>query len=460
MDSVILARWQFGITTIYHFFFVPITIGLAFLIAFMETAYVVTGDQAYLRMTKFWGKLFLINFAVGVVTGIMQEFQFGMNWSSYSRYVGDVFGAPLAIESLAAFFLESTFLAVWLFGWDKLPKRVHVLSIWLVAIGTTLSAFWILTANAFMQEPVGHVVRGGHAEMASFGQLITNPQLLFEFPHVWLGALSTGAFFVAGISAYQILKRRSVDIFKRCFSIAIVAATVTSILTAVVGHDQAQHLMRAQPMKMAASEALWDTSPEVAPWAIVAGIDSANHRNTFEIEIPGLLSLLAYNRLHGSVPGINQLQAMYEQHYGPGNYIPPVRTTFWSFRIMVAAGLLMILLALYGVFLSTRDRLERRPWYLKTMVLAICLPLIANTTGWIMTEVGRQPWVVFGLLRTADGVSPTVPPSLVWTTLLGFGGIYGVLAAIDLYLFMKVIRDGPALEGEQTDDEGLEVAPL
>ncbi|SFU30936.1 cytochrome ubiquinol oxidase subunit I [Alicyclobacillus macrosporangiidus] len=460
MSSLILARWQFGITTIYHFFFVPITIGLAFLIAFMETAYAVTGNQAYLRMTKFWGKLFLINFAVGVVTGIMQEFQFGMNWSSYSRYVGDVFGAPLAIESLAAFFLESTFLAVWLFGWDKLSKRVHVLSIWLVAIGTTLSAFWILSANAFMQEPVGHAVRGAHAEMASFGQLITNPQLWLEFPHVWLGALSTGAFFVAGVSAYQILKRRSVDIFKRCFTIAIVAATVTSILTAVVGHDQAQHLMRAQPMKMAASEALWETSPEVAPWAIVAGIDSANHRNTFEIEIPGLLSLLAYNRLHGSVPGIHQLQAMYEEQYGPGNYIPPVRTTFWSFRIMVAAGILMILLALYGVYLAMRDGLEKRPGYLKAMVPAIFLPLLANSAGWVMTEVGRQPWVVFGLLRTADGVSPTVPPSLVWTTLLGFGVIYGVLAVIDLYLFMKVIREGPVLEGERTDDEGLEVAPL
>ncbi len=391
MDNLILARWQFGITTVYHFFFVPLTIGLAFLIAFMETLYVVKKDETYKRMAKFWGKLFLINFAVGVVTGIMQEFQFGMNWSNYSRFVGDVFGAPLAIEALLAFFLESTFLGVWLFGWDKLSKGVHLASIWLVAIGTTISAFWILTANAFMQHPVGYVLRNGHAEMASFGQLIGNEQLWWEFPHVWLGAIATGAFFVAGISAYYLLRRRALDVFRRSFAISIVAAVVSSILVAVVGHDQAQYLMVAQPMKMAASEALWNTSPDEAPWTVVAGIDTARHRNTWEIEIPDALSILAYNRIHGRVPGINQLQAQLEQKYGPGNYIPPVRTTFWSFRIMVFAGFAMIGLALYGVFALIRDKLEQSRRYLRWMIPAIALPYIANTAGWIMTEIGRFP---------------------------------------------------------------------
>ncbi|MCL6636953.1 MAG: cytochrome ubiquinol oxidase subunit I [Alicyclobacillus sp.] len=460
MSSVLLARWQFGITTVYHFLFVPLTIGLAFLIASMETFYVATQDATYKRMAKFWGKIFLINFAVGVVTGILQEFQFGMNWSDYSRFVGDVFGAPLAIESLAAFFLESTFLGVWMFGWDRLSPRLHLASIWLVAVGTTLSAFWILTANAFMQEPVGYVQRAGHVEMSSFGQLIANPQLWLEFPHVWLGALSTGAFFVAGVSAFGLLQQRSGTVYQRSFAIAIATALVSSLLVAVVGHDQAQHLMQAQPMKMAASEALWETSPDVAPWTLVAAIDSEHHRNTFEIDIPGVLSLLAYNHLHGRVPGIHQLQAAYVRQFGPGNYIPPVRTAFWSFRIMVLAGMLMILFSLYGVWVMMRERLERHRQFLRLMVAAIPLPFIANSMGWIMTEVGRQPWVVFGLLRTADGVSPTVSPAMVWTTLLGFAVLYGVLAVVDIFLLIRVVRGGPEPEEETAASPDLEVAPL
>ncbi|OGX68364.1 MAG: cytochrome D ubiquinol oxidase subunit I [Paenibacillus sp. RIFOXYA1_FULL_44_5] len=459
MDNLILARWQFGITTIYHFLFVPLSIGLAFLIAYMETVYVIKNDEAYKRMAKFWGKLFLINFAIGVVTGIMQEFQFGMNWSSYSRFVGDVFGAPLAVEALVSFFLESTFLGVWIFGWDKLSKRVHLASIWLVAIGTTLSAFWILTANSFMQEPTGYTFRNGRAEMSSFGGLLTNPQLWVEFPHVWLGSIATGGFFAAGISAYYLLKKRHVNIFKPSFSIAIIAALVSSILVAVVGHAQAQHLMSSQPMKMAASEALWSTSPDVAPWTVVAAIDSANHENSFEVTIPAVLSILAYNQIHGSVPGINQIQAEYEKKYGSHNYIPPVRTTFWSFRIMLVAGILMIVLGLCGTYFVASNRIEGKTLFLRIMLPAISLPYIANTTGWIMTEIGRQPWSVFGLLFTQDGVSPTVSAGYVLTTLIGFTTIYGILAILNIFLFVKFVRDGIEPEKEKVSDT-LQVSPL
>lgn len=448
MLQVLLDRWQFGVTTVYHFLFVPLTIGLIFLIAVMESIYVATGNEDYKKMAKFWGKLFLINFAVGVVTGIMQEFQFGMNWSSYSRFVGDVFGAPLAVEALAAFFLESTFLGIWVFGWDRVSKKVHLASVWLVAFGTSLSAFWILAANSFMQEPVGYILRHGRAEMDSFGALLINPQLWVEFPHVWFGALSTAAFFVAGISAYFILRDRSKKIFMYSFRIAVSFGLVGSVLVAVVGHEQAQHLVTAQPMKMAASEALWNTSAEHASWNLVAGVDQANHSNTFQVQIPYALSILAYNHPYGKVEGINQLQSQYEQKYGPGNYIPPVGLTFYTFRIMVLAGVIMILMALYGVYLMLRDKLEGHQKYYKWMMWAIALPYIANTTGWLMTEIGRQPWAVFGLLKTTDGASPTVGPALVWTSLIGFALVYGILAVVEVYLLVTTIKMGP-------DDEDL-----
>jgi cytochrome bd ubiquinol oxidase subunit I len=450
MTNLLLARWQFGVVTVYHFFFVPMTIGMALLLAIMETIYVITRNDTYKSMTKFWGKLFLINFAVGVVTGILQEFQFGMNWSNYSRFVGDVFGAPLAIESLAAFFLESTFLGVWLFGWDKVSRSVHLASIWLVAIGSNISGFWILTANAFMQRPVGYAIRNGHAEMSSFLALITSRQVWLEFPHVIFGAYATGAFFIAGVSAYQLLRKRGVGIFRRSFKMAVTVGALSSVLTVIVGHEQAQYLMTVQPMKMAASEALWNTSPEHAPWTLFALIDDKKQQNSAQVQIPYALSILAYNRLSGKVEGMNQLQAQYEHKYGPGNYVPPVRTTFWSFRIMVAAGTLMMLFALYGVYLSIKDRLQQNKWFLRLMVPAIALPFIGHTMGWIMTEIGRQPWVVYGLLKTENGVSPTVPASEVLTTLIGQTVVYGILAAIDIYLFLKVIREEP--DGKVPDE--------
>ena len=448
MDSVILARWQFGITTVYHFLFVPLTIGLVFLIAILNTIYVVKKDDNYKKMAQFWGKLFLLNFAVGVVTGIMQEFQFGMNWSDYSRYVGAVFGGPLAVEALVSFFLESTFLGVWIFGWDRLNKKVHLAAIWLVAAGTTLSALWILTANSFMQEPVGYAIQNGRAEMIDFFALLANPQLWVEFPHVVFGALATGSFFMAGISAYKLVRKHEVEMFKPTFQLGIVVALVSSVLTAVVGHSQAQHLMVSQPMKMAAAEALWNTTGESAPFTLFAIIDPASKENMAEVQVPSVLSILAYNKLHGSVKGMNQINEEYQALYGPGNYIPPVRTTFWSFRLMVGSGTLMILAALYGTVAMVRNRLMNNKLYLKLMVWTIALPFIANSTGWIMTEVGRQPWVVFGLQKTTDGVSPTVSAGMVLTSLIGFTVVYGLIAAALVYLFVHFVKKGVEAGGD------------
>lgn len=459
MSSLMLARWQFGVTTVYHFLFVPLTIGLVFTIALMETFYVVKQDTHYKTLAQYFGKLFLINFAVGVVTGIMQEFQFGMNWSAYSRFVGDVFGAPLAVEALLAFFLESTFIGVWVFGWDTLPKKVHLAAIWLVTLGTTLSAFWILTANAFMQEPVGYQVVHGHAEMSNFFALIGNVQLWLEFPHVWFAALATGAFFVTGVSAYQLIRRRARHLFASALRIGISLALVSSFLTIVVGHEQAQHLVTAQPMKMAASEALWNTSPLHAPWTVVAGIDAAEKKNTFTIQVPYALSILAYNRLSGRVEGMDQLQQQYVHQYGPGNYIPPVAVTFWSFRIMVVAGTIMLLLALYGAYLMIRQQLDRKRWFLQVLIPSMALPFLANSMGWIMTEIGRQPWTVFGLFKTANSVSPNVSAAMVLTTLIGFAVVYGILAVVDVYLLAKFICIVPDPERpDSVPDDGVGLA--
>ncbi|PGM58125.1 cytochrome ubiquinol oxidase subunit I [Bacillus sp. AFS053548] len=456
MNNLDLARWQFAVTTIYHFLFVPLTIGLSYLIAFMQTVYVAKNDEFYKKMAIFWGKLFLLNFAVGVVTGIMQEFQFGMNWSDYSRFVGDVFGGPLAVEALIAFFLESTFLGLWIFGWERLPKKIHLACIWLVAVGTTISAFWILLANSFMQEPLGVAVRNGRAEMTSFFALMTNPQLWVEFPHVVFGALSTGAMFVAGISAYKLLRKQQISVFKPSFIIAIIVSLAANLAVSITGHEQAQHLMESQPMKMAASEALWETSGDSAPWAIISGIDTEHHRNTFEVSVPGLLSLLAYNKFEGSVKGIHQLQEEYTAKYGEGNYIPPVKTTFWSFRIMVLAGTLMILLSLYGVVAVMRKKLDKQRLYFKLMIPALALPYIGHSSGWIMTEVGRQPWTVFGLHKTEYGVSPTVSAGMVWTSFIGFTIVYAILAAVLVFLFVRYVKKGPEEEKQHVQEDPFE----
>src|SRR5512139_741160 len=327
MGALNVSRWQFGITTVYHFLFVPLTIGLAPLVAVMQTAWARTGDERWLRLTKFFGKLFLINFGMGVVTGIVQEFQFGMNWSEYSRFVGDIFGAPLALEALVAFFLESTFLGLWIFGWDRLPKKAHLLSIWMVAIGANISAYWILVANSFMQQPVGYVLRNGRAEMESFAAVIGNPHVFVQFPHVITGAMATAAFFVLGISAWHLRRAKddsSRDAFARSFRFGAVYALVATVAVMVVGHTQAQYMIRVQPMKMAAAEALWeDENP--AGMSLFTWGNEPERRDVWAVKVPALLSFLAYNRFQGEVKGIKALQEAAEAQYGPGNYTPPVK---------------------------------------------------------------------------------------------------------------------------------------
>jgi cytochrome d ubiquinol oxidase subunit I len=448
IDALAVARWQFAITTIYHFFFVPLTLGLSILVAIMETAYARTGDETYKRMTQFWGKLFLINFAIGVVTGIVLEFQFGMNWSEYSRFVGDIFGAPLAIEALLAFFLESTFLGIWIFGWEKLSKGIHAAVMWLVAIGSNLSAFWILIANSFMQEPVGYVIRNGRAEMTDFFALLTNPHVWVQFPHVVTAGMSTAGFFVLGISAYHLLKQSdNLEMFRRSLRIAMVYALVGSVLVILVGHSQTQHMAQVQPMKLAAAEALWE-SESPASFSLLTIGNEPERRDVVAFRIPGALSFLAYNRFAGEVEGINQLQAQYEQEYGPGDYVPPVAVSYWTFRLMVGAGFLMALLALYGQYLVLRERSQSQGLYLRLLVWAIALPYIANSCGWLFAEVGRQPWIVFGLQKTADAVSPSVSGGAVFLTFVGFTLLYGVLMVADVYLLVKYAKgDSGGVEG-------------
>ena len=446
MTALALARWQFAITTVYHFFFVPLTLGLSILVALMETQYVRTGDEVYKRMTKFWGKLFLINFAMGVVTGLVQEFQFGMNWSEYSRFVGDIFGVPLAIEALLAFFLESTFLGLWIFGWDKLPKKVHAGVIWLVAIGSNLSAFWILVANSFMHEPVGYVLRNGRAEMADFGALLTNPHLWYQFPHVFFAGMTTAGFFALGISAYHLYKKRDSEVFRRSFTMALVYALIGSVLVGLIGHAQGQYMVETQPMKMAAAEAIWETEQPAALSLLTIGNEAAR-RDVFAIKLPSVLSLIACNNLSCEIQGINDLQAVYEQTYGPGNYVPPVAVSYWAFRVMMTPGFIMPLLALLGLFFVMRDKLATQSWFLRFLPLAIPLPYLSNSAGWILTEVGRQPWIVVGLMRTEAGVSQVVGTGLVFLSLLLFALLYSALMVANIYLLVKFARKGAAVEG-------------
>ncbi len=454
-DLVInLARWQFAATTIYHFFFVPLTLGLSVLVAIMETLYVTSGNETYKKMTKFWGKLFVINFAMGVVTGIVQEFQFGMNWSEYSRFVGDIFGAPLAIEALLAFFLESVFLGIWLFGWDKLSKKMHAAAIWLVAIGSNVSAFWILVANSFMQSPTGFAETSGRLVMTDFWALLGNPNVWVQFPHTVLSGFTTGAFFVIGISAYHLLKKNEPDFFSRSFRIASLFGAISILLVILVGHSQGQHMVKTQPMKMAAAEALWD-SEDPASFSIISIVDEKQQKDLFSLRIPGVLSLLSYNRFSGEVQGINQIQAEYEALYGPGNYVPPITISYWAFRIMVGAGFLMFFIAAFALYHVMRQMDLTKMKFLRLIPYAILLPYLANSSGWILTEVGRQPWVVYGYLKTADAYSPNVTENMVLTSLIGFVLVYAILMVADVYLLTKFAKAGPTSDqpGQNHDED-------
>lgn len=451
MTPVILSRLQFGITAVYHFFFVPLTLGLSLVLAVMETLYLVQRDESYKRMAQFWGKLFLINFAVGVVTGLVMEFQFGMNWSEYSRFVGDVFGAPLAIEGLTSFFLESVFLGLWIFGWDRLSRGMHVAAIWLVALGSNLSALWILIANSFMHEPVGYTVANGRAEMTDFGALVTNPHVLSQFPHVLFGGLTVAGFFVLGVGAYHLYRSHpEAVLFRRSMAIATIVASVGILGAGTFGHLQGLNIAQAQPMALAASEAHWETQGP-ASFNVVALIDESQRRNPVALEIPYVLSLLATNSLTGTVQGMNQLQTQYESLYGPGDYIPPVTVCFWSFRAMVGVGLLLGLTAFISLVLLLTRRLERATWFLRLLPFAIVLPYLATSSGWILTEMGRQPWAVFGLLTTQAAASTAVPLGSQVLSLLLFTLVYGALMAVDAYLLVKTGFRMPAGEPAPED---------
>lgn len=447
MDVLEIARWQFGITTVYHFFFSPLTMGLAVLTAILQTFYYRTGNPDYKRLTKFFGKLFIIIFALGVVTGIVLEFQFGMAWSEYSRFVGDIFGIPLAIEALLAFFLESTFIAVWLFGWNRLPKGLHLLSIWLVAIGSNLSALWIIIANAWMQVPIGYVLNEGRAELSDFVAVMLNEQMFVMAQHTIIAAFVTGGLFMLGISAWHILRNNQVDIFAKSARIALVFTAVSSILVATTGHRQAQHTVEHQPMKMAAMEGLWETE-QPASFSLFAVIDQENQTTRRELKLPYMLSVLAYNNVTSEVKGMIDLQQEYAAAFGPGDYLPPVFIVYWSFRLMVGLGMLFIVFAIAGLIQWWRDKLESSRIYLRLATFVMFLPLLANTLGWIVTEMGRQPWIVYGLLLTRDGVSPNVSAASMLLTTVLFTLIYGLLAAVAVFLIHRYAKPGVADEDQ------------
>ncbi len=444
MIPVTLARWQFAITTIYHFFFVPVTLGLALFLAMLETRYVISGDEIYKRMVKFWGKIFLINFAIGVVTGLVQEFQFGLNWSEYSRFMGDIFGAPLAIEGLLAFYLESTFIGIWIFGWDKISKKAHLASIWLVALGSNISALWILIANSFMQHPVGYTIRNGRAEMTDFWALVGNTNVWYQFPHVLTAGISVGGFLVMGFSAYHLLKKnpQTQEFFQRSFRWAAVFALLGSVLVGLIGHFQGQFLETIQPMKISAMEAHWETE-QPASFLVVAIIDQENQENPFELKIPYMLSLLLHNDFTSEVVGINVLQAEAESLYGPGNYIPPVALEFWSLRFMTGFGMLMILISGLAVYWSFKDDPGKRPWFLKIIIPAGLLPTLSITAGWILTETGRWPWIVHGLQKVEDAVSPNVSAGNIIFSLVSLSLVYGVLMIVGISLALKHGKSDP-----------------
>ena len=445
MDVLILSRLQFAMTAGFHFIFVSLTLGLSVLVAWMETCYVRTGDEIYLKMTKFWGKLFLINFAVGVVTGLTMEFQFGMNWAEYSKYVGDIFGVPLAIEAMVAFFLESTFIGLWIFGWNRVSKKVHALAIWIVALASNLSALWILLANGWMQHPVGFVLRNNRAEMVDFLAVVTSPYGWLKFAHTVLGGYVVGAFFVMGIAAWHLLRKNQSLFYKKSFRMAAVFGLISSFLVIGIGDFHAAEVAKTQPTKLAAMESLWETERGVPLYLIVLP-DAKNERNAIElIGIPKVTSYLAYRDFNAEIKGLKAF---------PAKDRPPVMEVFLSFRLMVMLGTLFLILSAIAFYLSWKNRLEANPLFLRIILYTIPLPYLAAQLGWIVAEVGRQPWIVYGVLRTSEGVSRQIEPVQVLTSLIGFGLFYSFLGILDFYLLAKYARKGPE------EDLPLSVKPL
>jgi cytochrome d ubiquinol oxidase subunit I len=450
ITTVDLARLQFATTSLYHFLFVPLTLGLAPLVAVMQTLWYRGRGEHWLRLARFFGTLVLINFAIGVATGLVQEFQFGMNWSVYSEFVGDVFGAPLAIEGLAAFFLESTFLGLWIFGWDRLSKRLHLATIWLLALGTWASAFFIIVANSWMQRPVGSVVKDDRAELTDVWALMSNRLGIAAFTHVILVGVTTAAVVVLGVACWHLARGRNRELFLPAAKLALVVGVPISALNLAIGSHLGVVITDYQPMKIAATEAQWDTcQPCAFSLFQIGGFSEDDQTPAFSIQIPKLLSLLATGSPNGEVQGLTPLQASSEAEHGPGGYIPPVRTAYWSMRVMAYTGtLVFFVLAACALFLW-RGTLESKRWLLWTGVATIPLPYVAALAGWVLTEVGRQPWIVWELLKTVDASSPSVSTTTIAFSLGVFALLYGALAVVDVVLMRRYARlDPPEVGGE------------
>jgi cytochrome d ubiquinol oxidase subunit I len=441
MTNVDLARWQFAFTSVNHFLFVPVTIGLAFLTALLQTAWHRSGREEYLRVTRFFGTLLVINVAIGVVTGLVQEFQFGMNWSAYSRLAGNVFGAPLAMEGLGAFFVESTFLGLWLFGWDKLPRRVHLAAIWAVAAGSVLSAAFIMAANSWMQHPVGYTVnKARQPQLNDVWALFTSPVFVWGYAKVVLAALVTGAAVMLAVSAWQLRHGGDAAVFTRSARLALVVLVPAVLFTMLVGDELGVIEARYQPMKIAAAEAQWTTCQPCSFSLFQIGGGSQDQAPAKIIAIPHLLSLLATNHWNGKVTGLNPLQAQYRKQFGPGSYVPNVFIQYWSMRVMAYAGVLVFLAGGWGLWLIRRQKLATSRRFLRVAIWASVLPFLMNTAGWLLTESGRQPWIVQGIMLTRTGISPSVSTATIATSLAIFVLLYGVLATVDLMLMLKYAR--------------------
>ncbi len=450
LDPLALARWQFGLTTVYHYLFVPLTIGMSLVAAIFQTAWVRTGKLEYLHLTRFFGKLFLINFAMGVVTGIVQEFQFGMNWSDYSRFVGDVFGAPLAFEGLLAFFLEATFIGLWIFGWNKLSPKVHLMTIWAVAIGTTLSAYFIIAANAFMQNPIGYTYNAetNRAELVDFPALLTNPVALAAFPHTIFGAWMVAAAVVIAAAAWHISRGQFVDTLRPALKFGLWSMIISMVLVVISGDALGIAMYNSQPMKMAAAEATFNTvCGKDASFSLFTLGTPDGKSDLFSIRVPYLLSILSTHSLDGCVHGINDLNAEYLVTYadtGITDFAPTLWVTYWSFRWMMGLGILSTVIAAVGLWV-TRQNAKNPPakWMWKVAIWSFPLTLFANIFGWVFTELGRQPWIVFGLMSTRDGVSPGVSGVEVLISLIAFTLVYGALAVVEWRLIVKAVQKGP-----------------
>ena len=436
-----LARWQFAFTSINHFLFVPVTIGLAFLTALLQTAWHRSNQDEYLRLTRFFGTLLVINVAIGVVTGLVQEFEFGMNWSAYSRLVGNIFGAPLAMEGLGAFFLESTFLGLWLFGWDKLSRRVHLLTIWAVAFGSVLSAAFIMAANSWMQHPVGYVMVKGKPQLTDIWALLTNPVFVWGYAKVLLASLVTGAAVMLAVSAWQLRHGGDRGVFIRSARMALIVLVPAILFAMLVGDELGVIEARYQPMKIAAAEAQWTTCQPCSFSLFQIGGGNRDQTPTQILEIPHLLSLLATNHWNGKVIGLSPLQAQYSKAYGAGYYVPNVFIQYWSMRVMAYTGVLVLLVGLWGLWLIRRRSLVTSRRFLWVAIWASVLPFLMNTAGWLLTESGRQPWIIQGIMLTKNGISPTVSTTYLAISLAAFVLLYGVLGTVDFLLMLKYSRE-------------------